>query len=223
MYTLYGGRFTRALIVEMVLNEGDIPYELKTVDIINQEHRKPSYLSLNPAGLVPTLVTPEGQVLGETPAINLYLAERHGLTDIAPAVGDPDRGPFLSGLFFVTDEIEPAMKRYFYPHRYVLRPGDREGMRDLSMGQALELLGIIDRQLGEGGPYYLGERFSLIDLTLAFWTAFPRPADALDGFAGIRRCLDLVVKRPKIAAKLEELKHMNREYSEIQVKADGVR
>ena len=73
MYILYGGRFTRALMVEMVMAEGGIPYELRNVDIVAHEHRRPEYLAVNPAGWVPALLTPEGETLYETPAINLYL------------------------------------------------------------------------------------------------------------------------------------------------------
>ena len=32
MYVLYGGRYTRSLLVEMVLTEGGIPYEVREVD-----------------------------------------------------------------------------------------------------------------------------------------------------------------------------------------------
>ena len=89
MYVLYGGRFTRALIVEMVMAEGGIPYELRSVDIVAHEHREPAYLAVNPAGWVPALVTPAGETLYETPAINLYLAEHHRLTHLAPESPTP--------------------------------------------------------------------------------------------------------------------------------------
>ena len=35
MYVLYGGKFTRALLVQMVLDEGDIPYELCEINFWN--------------------------------------------------------------------------------------------------------------------------------------------------------------------------------------------
>jgi|TARA_B100001971_G_C17937853_1_gene406091 glutathione S-transferase len=50
MYILYGGCFTRTLMVEMVMVEGDISYELLAVDILKNEHRTPEFLSINPAG-----------------------------------------------------------------------------------------------------------------------------------------------------------------------------
>ena len=68
MYILYGGRFTRTLIVEMVMAEGDIAYELREIDIFKQQHRSPEFLAINPAGWVPAMITPEGETLHETPA-----------------------------------------------------------------------------------------------------------------------------------------------------------
>lgn len=63
MYILYGGPFTRALIVEMVMAEGNIPYELREVDIVKQAHQSPEFLAINPAGYVPAVITPQGETL----------------------------------------------------------------------------------------------------------------------------------------------------------------
>ena len=89
MYIVYGGKFTRTLMVEMVMAEIGIACEMRNVDTIKREHLSPVYLKINPAGWVPALITPEGDRLYETPAINLYLAERHRATHLAPAVDDP--------------------------------------------------------------------------------------------------------------------------------------
>jgi glutathione S-transferase len=218
LYILYGGPFTRAFIVEMVMAEGDIAYELRVVDIVKQEHRSPEYLAVNPAGWVPALITPDGTTLYETPAINLYLAERHGLTQIAPRADEPERGLFLSGLFYLTDELEPILKRYFYPHRYVLRPEDAPAMRRHSFDSALERLGVIDRRLRADGPYHLGERFSLVDLTLTYWAACLEPADEFESYLAIQRCVKLVMDRPKLRAKFAEIKAWMDDYAELHVR-----
>ena len=99
MYILYGGPFTRAFIVEMVMAEGDIAYELRVVDIVEQEHRAPEFLAINPAGWVPALITPDGATLYETPAINLHLAERHGLDTTCTAVRRAGTGLVLEWAF----------------------------------------------------------------------------------------------------------------------------
>ena len=81
MYVLYGGDFTRSTLVQWVLEEGKIDYELRKVDILNGEHRSAEFLAINPAGLVPVLITPDGDALHEVAALILYLADRHALTD----------------------------------------------------------------------------------------------------------------------------------------------
>ena len=99
MYILYGGGYTRAHMIEMVFAEIDQPFELEIVDTLKGDNKSPWFLQINPTGLVPALKTPEGVTLYETPAISLYLAERHGRGSLAPAKDDPDRGVFLSALF----------------------------------------------------------------------------------------------------------------------------
>ncbi len=192
--------------------EGDIAYELRVVDIVEQEHRSPEFLAINPAGWVPVLITPDGQALYETPAINLYLAERHGLTQLAPRADAPERGLFLSGLFYLTDELEPILKRYFYPHRFVLRPEDAPAMRQHSLDNALERLGVIEQRLRDDGPYHLGERFSLVDLTMTYWVTCLESADEFESHPAIRRCVRLVMDRPRLRAKFAELKAQMDDY-----------
>lgn len=223
MYILYGGRFTRALIAEMVMAEGGIAYELREVDIVKQEHRSPEFLAINPAGRVPAMITPEGETLTETPAIALYLAERHGLAQLAPGVGAPERGPFLSGLFYLTGELEPALKRYFYPHRYVLRDEDTPAMKERALAGALERLGVIERRLAGGGPYHLGARFSLVDLTLAYWMTCIETPGLFDPYPALGRCRERVMDRPKLRPKFDELKAWINDYTQMQARGAGVR
>ena len=223
MYILYGGGFTRALITEMVMAEGDIPYELRNVDIVAHEHRRPEYLAVNPSGWVPALVTPEGRTLYETPAINLYLAEHHEVTHLAPALDDPDRGLFLSGLFSVTGDLEPILKRGFYPHRYVMREEDTAAMEERAVGEALERLQVMEGRLRDKGPYHLGERFSLVDLTLCHWTAPFEERGLLSDCPALRRCLELVSARPKLHPLFERQKARNLEYAEMRARGEGVK
>ena len=168
MYILYGGPFTRALITEMVLLEAGLAYELCKVDIVEHEHLQPEHLAVNPAGWVPALITPGGQTLYETPALSLYLADHHAVTHLAPRIEEPDRGPFLSGLFYLVDEIEPAIKRHNYPHRYVVREDDTSAMKTLALEQALERVGGVERRLADGGP--------IISASGSVWWTSPSPS-----------------------------------------------
>ena len=110
-YVLYGGPLTRAAVVEMMMLEAGLPFELRKLNIPRGDHLTPEYKALNPAGLIPTLLTPDGDALYETPAIILHLAEQHGIRELAPGLAEPERGAFLSALFFIAGELHPHLKR----------------------------------------------------------------------------------------------------------------
>jgi glutathione S-transferase len=215
MYILYGGDFTRATLVQWVLEEGKIEYELRKIDIQNGEHRSAEFLAINPAGLVPVLITPDGEALYEAAALMLYLADRHQLTELAPPLTDPDRGLFLSTVFHIAADIQSEMKRFHFPHRFSLRREDNAGIQDLARSLVLSRLNVINTRLAKRGPYVLGTRFSLADFYLSFWVAY------LDREAVCRQCpliatlYGLVRSRPSAVLYLEATERTADAYAEM--------
>ena len=214
MYTLYGGKLSRGLLVEMVMAEGGIEYELREIDLTRGEERSPEYLAINPAGWVPALVCPDGSVLTETPAINLHLGERHAITSLVPAPGDPDRGPFLSGLFYVSGEIEPALKRYWYPQYFGDGQATADAIRKRAIDATLRGFGIVERRLGAAGRFHLGERFSLVDLMIAFWAVGIDIPWAPSKYPAIGRCIEVARGRAKLAPLFDQLDSWSRDIAD---------
>lgn len=197
-YVLYGGGPARSMLVEMVLAEGGLAYELREVDIFQGAHRDPDFLAVNPLGWVPALMTPQGDIIGETPAINLWLCETHGL-DLLPRVGDPDRARFLTVFHSIIGEIEPTLKRVFFPHRYALTPEQTAETRNLAVQMLDARLAPLETMLAGAGPYFLGQRFSLADLTLAYWTTYVERWGGLDQYPALQQVLDGCRARPGLA------------------------
>lgn len=223
MYVLYGGKFTRSFLVQMVLDEGAIPYELREINIMEREHQGAAYRAINPAGFVPAIVTPEKDVLHETPAIMMYLAERHGLTHLAPSVSDPYRGKFLTAVFFIADDIQPEVKRFYYPHRYSPREADNESVQRRAKEAVFERLSIIESRVAEKGPFQLGEQFSLADLYLCYWIATLHLEGVNQRFPVLTRLYELTRARPKIYPYLVEIERGILEFSNMQkAKPSGV-
>lgn len=183
----------------MVLAEGGIAYTKRDFTLRAGDHRSPEFMAANPYGWIPALIDADGEAMGETPAINLWLAETHGLTDLVPAADDPDRRRFLTAFHNVLGEIEPAMKRMFYPARYAPTPDLTDAARELSWQAIEERLSLIDPILAEGGPYFLGNRYSLADLTLAYWNVYTLKRRNLAAYPAVAKAFDLVRIRPKIA------------------------
>jgi glutathione S-transferase len=221
VYVLYGGDFTRSPLVQWVLEEGGIRYDFRNIDIVKGENRAPEFLAINPAGLVPVLITPEGEVLHEVAALMIYLADRHQLTDLAPASAEPCRGLFLSSVFWIASDIQAEMKRFHFPHRYSLKGQDNAAIQDMSKQLVLSRLDVMNTRLAKSGPYVLGARFSLVDFYLSFWVAY------LDREAVCKRCpqvgrlYDLVRSRPSATPYIEATEKASDSYADLMRKNPG--
>ena len=214
-YTLYGGGVTRAIGVQLVLEELELPYELKIVDIHADEHRQAAFLAVNPAGYLPALVTPEGETLHETAAIMLWLADKHAPGDLAPAPDDPERGRFLSWFFYFTSDIQPPMKRIFYPKRFATELDGADAVFDLACEQARERWTVLEDFLRDNGPLHLGERFSIADLQVAFWACYGMRyiAEIFETFPAVTACYERACERPRSGPLLREFQATVRERS----------
>lgn len=215
-YQLYGGGISRSVAVQVVLEELALPYELLEVDLRRDRHRSPEFLRVNPAGFVPALVTPDGLALHENAAIMLWLADVHPEAGLAPDPGDRRRGLFLSKLFYHSNDIQPAVKRYFYPHRYSPDAGAVPAIRARAHDAALERWSVLNRHLEENGPCHLGDRFSLLEPHMAVWAAYGLGStdEVLDRFSAVRRCFELAVERPRSGALILEFQRKVRAWRE---------
>lgn len=218
MYILYAGDFTRAVLVQWVLEEGKLEYELRNIDILQGQHRSAEYLAINPAGLVPVLITPEGDTLYEVAALMVYLADRHQLTELAPAVDDPCRGRFLSTVFHIASDIQPEMKRFHFPHRFSPRLEDNAGIQALAKSLVISRLGIVNNRLAQAGPYALGTRFSLADFYLCFWIALLDRDGVCAQLPAIGKLYDLVRSRPTATPYLDGADEMAKAYADLMKK-----
>jgi glutathione S-transferase len=86
--TLYFAPGAASMLVHWLLLELEIPHALQRVDTAAGEQKRPSYLALNPNGVVPTWVR-DGKPMGEAAAIAMTLADQHPAKHLAPAAGDP--------------------------------------------------------------------------------------------------------------------------------------
>lgn len=221
MYILYGGDFTRATLVQWVLEEGKIEYEFRKIDIVKGEHRSAEFLAINPAGLVPVLITPDGEALTEVAALMLYLADRHQLRELAPPSTDPDWGLFLSTVFHIAADIQSEMKRFHFPHRFSLRREDNTGVQDLAKSLIFSRLNVMNTRLAKRGPYVLGTRFSLADFYLCFWIAYLDREGVCKQFPAIARLYGLVRSRPSAMPYLQETERTADAYAELMKKNPG--
>jgi glutathione S-transferase len=162
--TLHHAPNTRSTGALILLEELGAPYELHPLNMKAGEQRELAYLAINPMGKVPA-VTHGDALVTEQVAVFLYLADLFPQAGLAPAIGDPLRGPYLRWMAFYGSCFEPALidrARKLEPASPSMSPySDYDTM-----------LKTLTDQLGKG-RYLLGERFSAADVlwgTALSWT-----------------------------------------------------
>eukprot|EP01136_Pigoraptor_vietnamica_P020934 Opistho-1_new@70512 len=92
--TLFHCPQTRSSGALLLLEELQADYRLHVLNMKAGEHRQPAYLAINPMGKVPAVLHGDALVT-EQVAIFIYLADLYPEAGLAPALGDPLRGPYL--------------------------------------------------------------------------------------------------------------------------------
>jgi glutathione S-transferase len=146
---------SRSSTVLFMLEELGVPYELKVLDLQMEEQYRPEYLAINPMGKVPA-IEHNGAVITEVGAICTYLADAFPAAKLAPAIGDPLRGPYLRLMFFQGSCLEPAI----IDHVLKREPGRRGMMPYATYETTVDTL----EKAVEKGPWFLGERYSAADV-----------------------------------------------------------
>lgn len=203
MYTLYWGPGSAAFAPQIALEEIGVKFELKALDTAKNEHKTAEYLKLNPNGKIPTLVVGGTQVLFESAAICMYLADRHPESNLAPGTTDPARGLYYQWMLHLSNTLQPAYLLYYYPDRHTDDAKGTAAIQSRAKTLLAEIWDRIDQALGAKGPYLLGERYSLADAFLFMLSTWQDPMPDIYGrFKNVKRCADLVRARPAVQRTL---------------------
>jgi glutathione S-transferase len=153
--TLYHCPNSRSTGVITLLEELRAPYALHVMNMKKRENREPAYLAVNPMGKVPA-IRHDDAIVTEQVAIYLYLADLFPEAQLAPPIGDPQRGPYLRWMAFYGSCFEPALTDRWLKREVADKSttgyGDFDDVFNTLMGQLAQ------------GPYMLGERFTAVDV-----------------------------------------------------------
>jgi glutathione S-transferase len=149
--TLHHAPDFASTIVRFALEELELAHTIAPADIDGGALTSPSYRQVNPVGLIPALETPNGPIF-ETAAILLWLVDETGR--LGPGVTDPDRGAFLSWLFFTSNALHQAALAMFYPHRPA-GEANSDAARAAAHDLILARLGLIEAMIATRQPRWL--------------------------------------------------------------------
>ena len=164
--TLFHSRGSRSGRTKMLLDLLEVPYELQVVDIRKDDHKRSSYLTINPFGVVPTLKHGERVIL-ESAAQMMYLADLYPEAGMAPPLGSRARAAYYEMFVLGPSIIEPTV---VHAWRHPDESSSGEAIR-----RALSVY--VDRFVG---PYFLGEQRTAVDIFLHWSLRFFPPNQLVD-------------------------------------------
>ena len=201
-YKLFGTLGAASLAPQCVLAQADQPYEFVEIDIAQDVERDPAYLKLNPHGRIPTLID-NGEVIIESAAICLYLADKHPESGLAPAIDSPDRAKYLQWMVYLTNTLQETMLLKIYSDRYTTAT-DADGVNTSASARLQGILDFLETSLKQqDGPFFLGNDPSTPDIYLNM--LFDWNPDLENGslqkadYPNIQHNYLELLKRPKIA------------------------
>ncbi len=174
MITVFGeGRGFR---VVWLLEEMQLPYKLRPVDLLAGVENDAEYLTINPAGFIPAIR--DGDVtMVESIATMEYLMARYGPTPLAPDSHDPAFPAYQQ--FLHLGEAGLAASIYFVVVSRNLAPEAER--QNWGARKALEVFesrrGLVTRQLARS-PYLAGEVFTAADISVTYALEFAQRSGA---------------------------------------------
>lgn len=159
-----------SLSSRIVLTEIGLAYDAIRVDTeTGLTETGDAYQAVNPKGYVPALELEGGVVLTENPAILQFLADSHPEAGLVPASGGVERARLQEWLNFTSSELHKAFSPYF--RGQPLTGAEREQVED----RLARRIADVERGLGDGRSFILGDRFTVADAYLFVvlnWSGF---------------------------------------------------
>jgi len=176
----------------VTLEELEIPYTVKRVQILEGEQRKPEYLAINPNGRIPAIVDHDagGFVVFDSGAILVYLAQKTGKLMPLDAKGS---SLVMQWLMFQMSGVGPMMGQANVYFRY--SEEKLQSVIDRYQNESKRLLAVLDGRLA--GNEYLAGNFSIADIANWSW-ARTHKWSGLDvsDLPHLQRWLDAISARP---------------------------
>ena len=170
MLKLYYSPSACSMAAHIALQEAGAQYEAIRLDFSSNEQRQAEFLSINPKGRVPALVTDQG-VLTENPALLLYISQIYPEAALAPLDSPFDLARVQSFNSYLCSTVHVAHAHKVRGTRWADSPeaiAEMQAKVPETVGACFEL---IEEEMF-AGPWVMGENFSICDIylfTIAQW------------------------------------------------------
>jgi len=142
----------------IILNELGTSFELDKTDTdANKTEAGDNFLKISPNGYVPALITDDGEIITENPAVLQYLADQSPDADLAPPNGTLARTRLQEALNFISSELHVSFGPFFSGREL---DGDARQRAEAGVGRRAAH---IEQRLADGRDFLLGDTFTIAD------------------------------------------------------------
>jgi len=204
IHRLLGCRGCGSAIAEAAFAVAGIPLECEEVDYSAGSPTRERLLAVNPLGQVPALLLPDGSVMTESLAIVHYVNDLAPRSGLIPPKGDALRVPFHRWAVFIVAALYPTWTYGDEPARWVEDTQGAKQLRETTDDHRKKLWARAEEAAGE--PFFLGGRFTALDLYVAVMTRW-RPGRAW--FAKNAPRLAAIAEKASATAKVADVMKRN--------------
>ena len=195
MIDLYTASTPNGRKISVMLEEVELPYNVKHLSLSKLEQKDDSYLLINPNGRIPAIVDHDndGFSVFESGAILIYLAEKTGRFLPSDVKG---RSTVIQWLMFQMAGIGPMQGQANVFHRYA--PERIEYAVSRYQRETKRLYEVLDDRLRDY-EYIAGDNYSIADIATYPWIAVHNWAGVeIEDLENLRRWMKDVRRRPGV-------------------------
>jgi GST-like protein len=171
MLKIFGAVGSGSVPIEATLTLLGIPHEVIEAVTWEDEAARQRVETVNPLRQVPALVLPSGEVITESAAILIYLADLYPQARLAPGPGDPKRAQYLRWMAYVSAAIYAFAWIKDDAMRIAASKEDGPRVIDRVHDRIADCWRMMDGQIAPG-RYILGDELSVLDLYVTVISRF---------------------------------------------------
>ena len=165
-YIVYGAKGTGSVLAEAALTLLGLPYRLAEDVAWDDDGPTEALARANPMKQLPALVLPGGELMTESAAILIWLADDHPEARLAPTMASLARPAFLRWMSFVSAAIYSLYWIRDDPSRIAATEEAQALARQRTRDRIVECWRVMDAQV-DPARYILGDDLSVLDLYVA--------------------------------------------------------
>lgn len=198
MLDFYFHATPNSMKVAVLLQELQLAFQVRPIDIFRGEQHAPEFLKINPNAKVPAIVD-DGVTVFDSHAILLYLGEKHGQFIPKDPVG---KAAMLSWLQLVATGLSPFSGQAVHFLHYA--PEDLPYAKNRYVGELQRHYRVFDERL-KNGRWLAGEEYTIADMALWGWAAsagYIFGDKGLEDFPHVSRFMQQMAERPAVLRAL---------------------